>query len=148
MEQEKRYRYPGINFFTKADEDIFCGRADDAQKLFNRCYGNFRRQLFGEMINTGTDIGKGDALQFIFQGQLQAVGIGICQQLFFVAFSIVPYGAYGMDNKTCWQSPGRGDDGFPRFTPALPVAYLNAFFQYGWPARPVYGAVYAATAQQ
>ena len=48
MGKEKKYRYPGINFFTKADEDIFCGRADDAQKLFNRTMLNNTMVLHGE----------------------------------------------------------------------------------------------------
>lgn len=48
MGQEKRYRYPGINFFTKDDADIFCGRADDAQKLFNRVMLNNTMVLHGE----------------------------------------------------------------------------------------------------
>jgi hypothetical protein len=48
MGQEKRYRYPGINFFTKDDQDIFCGRADDAQKLFNRVMLNNTMVLHGE----------------------------------------------------------------------------------------------------
>ncbi len=45
---EKKYRYPGINFFTKDDQDIFCGRADDAQKLFNRVMLNNTMVLHGE----------------------------------------------------------------------------------------------------
>ncbi len=48
MGQEKKYRYPGINFFTKDDEDIFCGRADDAKKLFNRIMLNNTVVLHGE----------------------------------------------------------------------------------------------------
>ena len=48
MGQEKKYRYPGINFFTKDDQDIFCGRADDAQKLFNRVMLNNTLVLHGE----------------------------------------------------------------------------------------------------
>jgi WD40 repeat protein len=48
MEMEKKYRYPGINFFTKADADIFCGRADDAQRLFNRTMLNNTIVLHGD----------------------------------------------------------------------------------------------------
>lgn len=48
MGKEKRYRYPGINFFTKDDRDIFCGRADDAQRLFNRVMLNNTMVLHGE----------------------------------------------------------------------------------------------------
>lgn len=44
----KKYRYPGINFFTKNDQDIFCGRADDAQRLFNRVMLNNTMVLHGE----------------------------------------------------------------------------------------------------
>lgn len=48
MGQEKKYRYPGINFFTKNDQDIFCGRTDDTQKLFNRVMLNNTIVLHGE----------------------------------------------------------------------------------------------------
>lgn len=48
MASQKKYRYPGINFFTKDDQDIFCGRADDAHKLFNRIMLNNTVVLHGE----------------------------------------------------------------------------------------------------
>lgn len=48
MGKENRYRYPGINFFTKEDQDIFCGRADDSQKLFNRIMINNTVVLHGD----------------------------------------------------------------------------------------------------
>ena len=48
MATDKKYRYPGINFFTKEDKDIFCGRDDDAQKLFNRTMLNNTIVLHGE----------------------------------------------------------------------------------------------------
>lgn len=48
MGNKKKYRYPGINFFTKEDQDIFCGRADDSQRLFNRIMLNNTLVLHGE----------------------------------------------------------------------------------------------------
>jgi hypothetical protein len=33
---EKKYRYPGTNYFTKRDKDIFRGRAQDTEKLYNQ----------------------------------------------------------------------------------------------------------------
>ena len=48
MGKENKYRYPGINFFTKEDQDIFCGRADDSQKLFNRIMINNTVVLHGD----------------------------------------------------------------------------------------------------
>src|SRR5882757_8048311 len=48
MGKDKKYRYPGINFFTKDDQDIFCGRADDAQKLFDQVMLNNTVVLHGE----------------------------------------------------------------------------------------------------
>lgn len=36
MEQKKRYRYQGVNYFRKEDKDIFCGRKDDAEKLYTQ----------------------------------------------------------------------------------------------------------------
>jgi WD40 repeat protein len=48
MEAEKKYRYPGINFFTKEDKNIFCGRDDDAQKLFSRALLNNTIVLHGD----------------------------------------------------------------------------------------------------
>ena len=34
MDNQKRYRYPGVNSFTIKDSDVFCGRANDSQKLY------------------------------------------------------------------------------------------------------------------
>jgi WD40 repeat protein len=34
MENNKKYRYPGTNYFKSTDEDIFCGRKEDSQKLY------------------------------------------------------------------------------------------------------------------
>ncbi|MEP7237753.1 MAG: hypothetical protein ABI685_07810 [Ferruginibacter sp.] len=48
MGAEPRRRYPGINFFTSKERDIFCGRADDAKKLFNRLMLNNTLVLHGE----------------------------------------------------------------------------------------------------
>ena len=48
MGKESKYRYPGINFFTKDDQDIFCGRAEDAQKLLNRIMLNNTVVLHGD----------------------------------------------------------------------------------------------------
>jgi WD40 repeat protein len=31
-----KYRYPGVNNFTTDDEDIFCGRKEDAEKLYRK----------------------------------------------------------------------------------------------------------------
>lgn len=33
---KKRFRYPGLSYFTDEDYDIFCGRVDDSQKLFTQ----------------------------------------------------------------------------------------------------------------
>ena len=48
MGKGKKYRYPGINFFTKDDQDVFCGRADDTQRLFSRVMLNNTMVLHGE----------------------------------------------------------------------------------------------------
>ncbi len=48
MQTEKKYRYPGINFFTIEDKDIFCGRDDDAHKLFSRTMLNNTIVLHGD----------------------------------------------------------------------------------------------------
>lgn len=34
----KKFRYPGINYFTEADEDIFKGRKDDVDRLYTEIY--------------------------------------------------------------------------------------------------------------
>ncbi|MCD4745830.1 MAG: hypothetical protein K8R58_05985, partial [Bacteroidales bacterium] len=36
MEKQKKYRYPGVNYFKTTDKDIFCGRTEDARKLFTQ----------------------------------------------------------------------------------------------------------------
>ena len=43
-----RYRYPGVNSFTRTDEDIFCGRSDDAKKLLTRLMLGNTLVLHGE----------------------------------------------------------------------------------------------------
>ena len=48
MTPNTRSRYPGINIFTEKDNDIFCGRVQDAQKLFNRLMLNNTLVLHGE----------------------------------------------------------------------------------------------------
>lgn len=34
--EKKRNRYPGVNFFTKADKDVFCGRTEDSKKFYTQ----------------------------------------------------------------------------------------------------------------
>jgi len=43
-----RYRYPGINFFTKDDHDIFCGRSVEADRLFTGIMSSNTMVLHGE----------------------------------------------------------------------------------------------------
>jgi len=48
MDTSARYRYPGINFFTKDDHDIFCGRSVEADRLFTGIMSSNTMVLHGE----------------------------------------------------------------------------------------------------
>src|ERR1044071_6931210 len=43
-----RCRYPGVNYFTEKDADVFCGRKNDADTLFTRLMVSPTLVLHGE----------------------------------------------------------------------------------------------------
>jgi hypothetical protein len=58
MEPTAMYRYPGVNYFTKKDKAVFCGRQDDVDALYTQVMINRTLVLHGE---SGT--GKSSLLQ-------------------------------------------------------------------------------------
>src|SRR6187402_2555958 len=36
MENKSNYRYPGVNYFTRKDKDIFCGREEDVHNFYTQ----------------------------------------------------------------------------------------------------------------
>ena len=54
-----------------------------------------------KVINARADRRESDGMAMMLIGKLQGVAIGICQQLFFIVFSAVPYGTYCMDHIFC-----------------------------------------------
>ncbi len=59
MEQKQlKYRYPGVNYFRKEDKEVFCGRDEDARKLYTQIMLSKTVVLHGD---SGT--GKSSLLQ-------------------------------------------------------------------------------------
>ncbi|MEO6522888.1 MAG: hypothetical protein ABIN91_14500 [Mucilaginibacter sp.] len=58
MHTEKKYRYPGLNFYREEDKDIFFGRNEDSQRLYTQVILNQTLVLHAE---SGT--GKSSVIQ-------------------------------------------------------------------------------------
>jgi hypothetical protein len=88
-------------------------------KKFRHCRDrNFRGFIFWKMIDTRADIREGNRLDFVFDGQLQAIPVSGSQEFFFVMRSAIPDGSDGtvdsaIDTSTSEQgSIGGVDDSF------------------------------------
>lgn len=104
--------------------------------------------FFGEVVDTGADVGEGDRFYSVLRRQPERIAIGIRQQFFFAVMAAVPDRAYGVDDIFGGQVAAGGDDGFAGGAAALFGADRAAFFQDRGAAGTMDGAVYAAAAEQ
>lgn len=80
MAPTKKHRYPGINFYSKEDARIFCGRAEDSQKLFTRVMLNQTVVLHGESGTGKSSLVQAGLLPLIekYNVEMQAAGKPVC----------------------------------------------------------------------
>ena len=79
---------------------------------------DFRGLCKGKTVRTGGNGGEHNGIAVVFNGKVKAFYIALTEQLRFVGKTVVPNGAYGMDNIFCVKLKSGSNNGFAGFAAA------------------------------
>lgn len=83
MENNNTYRYPGVNYFTKKDKDIFCGRQEDTNEFYTQVMLSRTLVLHAESGNGKSSLIQAGFLPLLEEKQNESIKLEQNQFLFY-----------------------------------------------------------------